>query len=48
MDQTPRNEADVRDDASERPLVHLSEMTDFEIADGEPDIKGWDVRTSDG
>ncbi len=48
MDQTPRNEPDVRDETSERQLVHLSDMSDFEIADGEPDIKGWDVRTSDG
>jgi sporulation protein YlmC with PRC-barrel domain len=29
-------------------LAHLSDMDDFEIADGEPDINGWDVRTTDG
>lgn len=29
-------------------LVHLSEMDDYEIADGEPDIVGWDVRAANG
>lgn len=29
-------------------LAHLSEMDDYEIRDGEPDIKGWDVRTLTG
>ncbi len=29
-------------------LGHLSEMDDYEIADGDPDIKGWDVRASNG
>ncbi len=29
-------------------LMHLSEMDDFEIADGEPDIRGWDVRAANG
>ncbi len=29
-------------------LRHLSEMDHFEIADGEPDIVGWDVRAVSG
>ena len=29
-------------------LAHLSEMDNYEIADGEPNIKGWDVRTTNG
>jgi hypothetical protein len=28
-------------------LGHLSELDDFEIADGEHDIRGWDVKASD-
>jgi hypothetical protein len=27
-------------------LAHLSEMDNYEIADGEPNIKGWDVRSA--
>jgi len=29
-------------------LVHASDIDHFEIAKGEPDPRGWDVRTSDG
>jgi hypothetical protein len=29
-------------------LRHLDELDDFEIADGEPDIRGWDVKGADG
>ena len=29
-------------------LARLDELDDFEIADGQPDIRGWDVRTPDG
>ena len=29
-------------------LARLDELDDFEIADGEPDIRGWTVRTLDG
>ncbi len=29
-------------------LAHLSEMDDYEIADGEPDIIGWDVCAANG
>ena len=29
-------------------LARLSKVEDFAIADGEPDIRGWDVRTVDG
>ena len=29
-------------------LVHLDDLDDFKIADGEPDIRGWDVRGADG
>ncbi len=36
------------DNSTHGQLAHLSEMDDFEISDGEPDIKGWDVRTQDG
>lgn len=29
-------------------LRRLSELDDFEVADGDPDIRGWDVKSSDG
>jgi photosynthetic reaction center H subunit len=29
-------------------LARLDELNDFEIADGEPDIRGWTVKTADG
>lgn len=29
-------------------MARLDELDDFEIADGEPDIRGWTVRTADG
>ncbi len=36
------------DNSTVGQLAHLSEMDNFEIADGEPDINGWDVRTMAG
>jgi hypothetical protein len=32
----------------EARLVHLDDVDDFKVADGDPDIRGWDVRTADG
>ena len=29
-------------------LVHFDDLDDFKIAEGEPDIRGWDVRGTDG
>jgi hypothetical protein len=29
-------------------LLHLNDADDFEVAKGEPDIRGWDVKSSDG
>ena len=29
-------------------LVHFDDLDDFRIAEGEPDIRGWDVRGTDG
>lgn len=29
-------------------LMHLDDLDDYKVAEGEPDIRGWDVRTSDG
>jgi len=28
-------------------LARLSDMSDFEIVDAEPDVRGWDIRTMD-
>ncbi len=33
---------------AEGGLAHLDELDDFKIAEGEPDIRGWDVRGADG
>lgn len=29
-------------------LVRLHELDDYKVADGDPDVRGWDVKTSDG
>jgi hypothetical protein len=29
-------------------LSALSDLNDYEIADGDPDIRGWDIRSADG
>lgn len=38
---------DMRSSASMQ-LARLDDMDDYEIADGEPDIRGWDIRSVDG
>lgn len=43
-----RNTSGQLDNTTKGQLAHLSEMDDFEIADGEPDIIGWDVCASNG
>lgn len=35
------------DDALDR-VVPLDQLNDFEIADGDPDIRGWEVHSADG
>ncbi len=46
------NDDKTRTDRLERDvtprLVHLDDMHDLQVADGDPDIRGWDVRTADG
>ncbi len=40
---------DFRHTPDERPRVApLSELSDFKVAENEPDIRGWKVRSSDG
>ena len=29
-------------------FVHLKDSNDLKVADGEPDIRGWDLQTTDG
>jgi sporulation protein YlmC with PRC-barrel domain len=36
------------DNTTAGQLAHLNDLDDYEIADGEPDIEGWDVRTVTG
>ena len=57
---TPTKHADDRSDkvtlgntdsmktTSEGRLAHLGDLDDCKIADGEPDIRGWDVKGADG
>lgn len=42
LDTTARNTAHTGQ------LARLGDMKDFEVADGDPDIRGWDVKTPDG
>lgn len=55
IDRDTRHDSDrdsTRSTRSERDvtprLVHLDDMSDLQVADGDPDIRGWDVRTADG
>lgn len=34
--------------AGARGLAHLNDLDDFKVADGEPDIRGWKVKSADG
>lgn len=36
------------DAAIQGQLARLHELNDFKVADGDPDVRGWPVRTSDG
>lgn len=45
--QAPLTTDDMRGSTTSQ-LMRLSDMDDFEIADGEPDIRGWDIRSADG
>ena len=50
-DRTRRDQAGVGPDpeqARRHGLIPMREMDGFTIADGEPDIRGWDVRTLSG
>ncbi len=47
-DRTAAETTGRMDNTTTGQLAHLSEMNDYEIADGEPDIRGWDVRASNG
>lgn len=52
--RTDRNErvslgdTDSLNTTAEGRLVHFDDVDDFKIAEGEPDIRGWDVRGTDG
>ncbi len=35
-------------DSSKEQIVPFDELDDFEIAEGDPDVRGWDVMSSDG
>lgn len=47
--RTLSDESTHRADERDRPrLVHLKESSDLDVADGDTDIRGWDLRTLDG
>ena len=55
MDQTDRNDRNARDAAGLGPyarerehLVALSTLGSWTVSEGEPDIRGWEVRTVSG
>jgi hypothetical protein len=53
MDRSIDSRDEFRDDASYAAaeggsLTHLTDLKDFKVADGDPDIRGWSVKTSDG
>ncbi len=41
-------DTDSLDTTAAGQLAHLDDLDDFTIAEGEPDIRGWDVRGADG
>lgn len=47
-EQTRHEEEIVVERAGVPRLVHLADMRELRVADGDPDIRGWDVRTADG
>ena len=53
MDRSIDSRDEFRDDAARAAaeggsLTHLTDLKDFKVADGDPDIRGWSVKTSDG
>lgn len=48
-DDTTTGTATRGADSARDRLVHLADVSDdFKVADGYPDVRGWDVKTSDG
>lgn len=46
---TPKDDAGREKSGRRTPqLLHLNDADDYEVAKGEPDIRGWDVKSSDG
>ena len=48
MPHRDRDSQADRTDASTGTLVHTKDVNDFKIPKGEPDPRGWDVRSADG
>lgn len=46
-DELTRTDSALERDVTPR-LVHLDDMSELQVADGDPDIRGWDVRTASG
>jgi len=46
-DTTPHTSSNQPDRASAQ-LARLDDLDDYKVADGDPDIRGWEVKTADG
>lgn len=47
-DEVRLGSTDTMRSASTGDLAHLGDLDDYKVADGEPDIRGWDVKSADG
>ena len=47
-DHTTPRDATARPPAADGRLVRLADLDDYRVADGDPDVRGWDVRTRRG
>lgn len=48
QDQLDRDDASRRTDDEAPRIAPLSDLDDFQVADGSPDVRGWDVVGADG
>ncbi|MEO7361659.1 MAG: PRC-barrel domain-containing protein [Gemmatimonadaceae bacterium] len=48
MDSNYTYDSTIPDKSETSTLSRLNDLDDFKVADGHPDIRGWDVKTTDG
>lgn len=47
-DEAAERQGAASDRGGRAALVHLDDLDDYKVADGEPDIRGWTVKSADG